>query len=91
MSATEEFEGFVPVTVYLAQHRIEGKAWKFANRRLLQQIEEDKREFLPLVQAQLFFLGGESETPAQFEVLAVSKSQIIAIEPKDVVTSRVGR
>jgi hypothetical protein len=88
----EDYEGFVPVTFYLANHRVEGKVWKFANRRLLQQIEEDKRQFVPVVLAQLFFVGDASrQQVAEFDVLAVGKDHIIAIEPKDVVTQRAPR
>ncbi len=89
MSATEEYEGFVPVSVHLAGHRVEGKAWKFAHRRLLQQIEEDKRQFLPLVEARLYRVEGEeSRLTGEFEVLAVNKAEVLAIEPKDAVVPR---
>jgi hypothetical protein len=103
MTMREEYEGFVPVTFYLADHRVEGKVWKFANRRLLQQLEEDKRQFVPVVLAKLFFTSAPSpgadpsraghppRQPAEFDVLAVSKDHIIAIEPKDTVTPRAPR
>ncbi len=89
MSVTEEYEGFVPVSVHLAGQRVEGKAWKFAHRRLLQQIEEDKRQFIPLVEARLYRLEGqEAHLTGEFEVLAVNKSGVLAIEPKDTVIPR---
>jgi hypothetical protein len=91
MTMREEYEGFVPVVLYLADRRVEGKVWKFANRRLLQQLEEDKRQFIPVVLAKLFFAGEPSRQPAEFDVLAVSKSHIVAIEPKDTVTPRAPR
>jgi len=87
MDVTEASQGFVPVSILMHGQRVEGKAWKFANRRLLQQIEEDKRQFLPVVEAKLYRVqGGCSELAAEFAVLAVSKAAIIAIEPKDTVT-----
>jgi len=92
MALTEEYEGFVPVTLYLANHRVEGKLWKFANRRLLQQMEEDRRQFLPVVLAKLFPVGGSShQEPLEFDVLAVSKDHVMAVEPKDIVTPRASR
>lgn len=87
MAVGEEYQGFVPLSVYLPGQRIEGKAWKFANRRLLQQIEEDKRQFLPVVEAKLYALeAGSARLVAEFDVLAVNKASITAIEPGDIVT-----
>jgi hypothetical protein len=87
MNMGEEFEGFVPISVYLPGQRVDGKAWKFANRRLLQQIEEDTRDFLPVVDAKLYTLNkGSATLTAEFAVLAVNKRNTTAIEPKDAVT-----
>jgi hypothetical protein len=87
MAAAEEFQGFVRVSLFLPAQRVEGRVWKFANRRLLQQIEQDKREFVPVVDARLYTLEGDSERLAgQFDVLAVRKSAVTAIEPQDTVT-----
>ena len=87
MSTAEEYQGFVPVVILLASQHIEGRVWKFANRRLLQQIEQDKREFVPVVEARLYACEGEERRlAAEYEVLAVRKSAIIAIEPLDTVT-----
>jgi hypothetical protein len=80
MAAAEEFQGFVRVSLFLPAQRVEGRVWKFANRRLLQQIEQDKRDFIPVVDARLYTLEGE------FDVLAVRKSAVTAIEPQDTVT-----
>jgi len=92
MAVTEDFEGFVPIVVYVAGHRVEGKVWKFANRRLLQQLEEDKRQLLPVVEAKLSRLPAELEQkPVNFDVLAVNKAQIVAVEPKDTVSARSKR
>ncbi len=53
----------------------------------LQQIEQDKRDFVPVVEARLYALKGKTrELTAEFDVLAVRKSAIIAIEPGDTVT-----
>lgn len=87
MSYREEYQGFVPVSVYLPGQRVDGRAWKYANRRLLQQIEEDSRQFIPLTEARVYALTGEeSRLVGEFDVLAVSKAAIAAIEPKDSVT-----
>jgi len=84
---TEAYQGFVPVTLFLPGQRIEGKAWKFANRRILQQIEEDRRQFLPLVSARIFELGGDpDQRPEELPVLAVSTQRILAIIPGDATT-----
>jgi len=84
---TEAYQGFVPVTLLLPGQRIEGKAWKFANRRLLQQIEEDRRQFLPLVSARIFELDvGRDQDPQELPVLAVSTQRILAIIPGDATT-----
>jgi len=97
MSETEAYQGFVPVTVLLSGQRIEGKAWKFANRRLLQQIEEDRRQFLPLVSVRVYKLdAGCADQPEELPVLAVSTRHILAIVPGDTTTpvapkSRAGR
>jgi len=89
---TEAYQGFVPVTLLLPGQRIEGKAWKFANRRLLQQIEEDRRQFLPLVSARVFDLGaGAGEQPQEVPVLAVSVQSILAIIPGDATTPMAQR
>jgi hypothetical protein len=86
MSVREDFQGFVPLSVYLPNQRVDGKVWKFASRRLLQQIEEDRRQFLPIVEAKLYVLeAGSARLDAQFDVLAVNKAAIMAIEPKDTV------
>ena len=88
MEIREEFQGFVPVSLHLPSQRIDGKAWKFANRRLLQQIEEDKRQFLPIIEAKVYAVDGESARPTgEFDVLAVNRSAVTAIEPKDTVAS----
>lgn len=88
MTMGEEYQGFVPVSIILASQQVEGRVWKFANRRLLQQIEQDKREFVPVVKARLYERKGKTrELTAEFEVLAVRKSAIIAIEPGDTVTA----
>jgi len=87
MAAPEEFQGFVPVTILLATQHVEGRVWKFANRRLLQQIEQDKRDFIPVVEAKLYVRDGDTRRlAAEYEVLAVRKSAVIAIEPLDSVT-----
>jgi hypothetical protein len=87
MTYTEEYQGFVPVSIHIQGQRIDGRVWKFAKRRLLQQIEEDRRQFVPLVDAKLYELQGKSERlVSQFDVLAVSKRAIRAIEPGDTVT-----
>ncbi|MBE9565425.1 MAG: hypothetical protein IMF16_01595 [Proteobacteria bacterium] len=87
MSMREDFEGFVPISVYLPGQRVDGKAWKFANRRLLQQIEEDTRDFLPIVDAKLYTLDKDSAIlTGEFAVLAVNKRNATAIEPKDAIT-----
>jgi hypothetical protein len=89
MAASEEFQGFVPVSILMPGQRLQGKVWKFANRRLLQQIEDDKRQFLPVIEAKLYNVVGDSmELSAEFDVLAVSKAAMLAIEPKDTVTPR---
>ena len=87
---TEAYQGFVPVTLLLPGQRIEGKAWKFANRRLLQQIEEDQRQFLPLVSARIYEAGGDQD-PEELPVLAVSTQRILAIIPGDVTTPMAQR
>ncbi len=87
---TEAYQGFVPVTLLLPGQRVEGKAWKFANRRLLQQIEEDKRQFLPVVSARIYESGVEQE-PEEIPVLAVSTQRILAIIPGDVTTPMAQR
>jgi hypothetical protein len=87
MTMGEEYQGFVPVSIFLASQQVEGRVWKFASRRLLQQIEQDKRDFVPVVEARLYALKGKTRTlTAEFDVLAVRKSAIIAIEPGDTVT-----
>ena len=40
MEASEDFQGFVPISIFIADRRIDGKVWKYASRRLLQQIED---------------------------------------------------
>ena len=87
---TEAYQGFVPVTLLLPGQRIEGKVWKFANRRLLQQIEENKRQFLPVVSARIYETGAEQE-PEELPVLAVSTQRILAIIPGDVTTPMAQR
>jgi hypothetical protein len=87
MTMGEEYQGFVPVSIFLASQQVEGRVWKFANRRLLQQLEQDKREFVPVVEAKLYTLKGKTrELTAEFDVLAVAKRAIIALEPQDTVT-----
>ena len=87
MRRTESYQGFVPVTILLPGRRIVGMAWKFGNRRLLQQIEEDKRQFLPIVTARIFDLTSPAkEQPEELPVVAVSTNQMIAIIPGDVAT-----
>lgn len=87
MPTPEEFQGFVPVTILLASQHVEGRVWKFANRRLLQQIEQDKRDFIPVVEAKVFAHEGPAHRlSAEYDVLAVRKSAIIAIEPLDTIT-----
>jgi len=87
MPTGEEFQGFVPVSIFLPAHRVEGRVWKFANRRLLQQIEQDRREFVPVVEARLFTIERDTERiTGQFDVLAIRKSAIVAIRPQDTVT-----
>ena len=87
MPAPEEYQGFVPVTILLSSQRIEGRVWKFANRRLLRQIEQDRRDFVPMVNAKLYRLDGATRCLAgEYHVLAVRKSAIIAIEPLDTVS-----
>ena len=87
MTMDEEYQGFVPVSIFLASQQVEGRVWKFANRRLLQQLEQDKREFVPVVEAKLYHVKGKTrQLAAEFDVLAVRKSAIIALEPRDTVT-----
>jgi len=88
----EEYQGFVPVSIFLAGQQVEGRVWKFANRRLLQQLEQDKREFVPVVEAKLYNVKGKARQLAgEFAVLAVRKSAIVALEPGDTVTNVVER
>ena len=88
----EEYQGFVPVSIFLASQQVEGRVWKFANRRLLQQLEQDKREFVPVVEAKLYDLKGKArQLTAEFDVLAVRKGAIIALQPHDAVTPVVER
>ena len=92
MASGEEFQGFVSVSIFLTSQQIEGRVWKFANRRLLQQLEQDPRAFVPVVEAKLYNLGGETrQLAAEFDVLAVRKTAIIAIQPQDTVTNVVPR
>ncbi len=92
MTMDEEYQGFVPVSIFLAWQQVEGRVWKFANRRLLQQLEQDKREFVPVVEAKLYNVKGKTRQLAgEFGVLAVRKSAIIALEPGDTVTNVVER
>jgi len=87
MAAREEYQGFVPVTIQLADARIEGQVWKLANCRLLEHIEADRRAFLPVVQARVFRLeGGGESVPAEHEAIAVNKSLILTLVPGDTVT-----
>jgi hypothetical protein len=87
MPTPEEFQGFVAVAIMLTTQQVEGRVWKFANRRLLQQIEQDKRDFIPVIDAKLYVRDGDTRRlAAEYEVLAVRKSAIIAIEPLDLVT-----
>ncbi len=86
MSAPEAFQGFVSVTILLSAQHVEGRVWKFANRRLLQQIEQDKREFIPVIGAKLFHGSRTArELAGEYDILAVRKSAIIAIEPLDTI------
>ena len=88
MPTGEEFQGFVRVPIFLPAQRVEGRVWKFANRRLLQQIEQDPRAFVPVVEAKLYNLGGEvRQLAAEFDVLAIRKTAIVAIQPQDTVTN----
>ena len=92
MTMDEEYQGFVPVSIFLAGQQVEGRVWKFANRRLLQQLEQDKREFVPVVEAKLYNVKGKARQLAgEFAVLAVHKSAIVALEPGDTVTNVVER
>jgi hypothetical protein len=87
MAAREEYQGFVPITIHLADVRIEGQVWKLANHRLLEHLEADRRAFLPVVQARVFRLeGGVESVQAEHEVIAVNKSQILTFVPGDTVT-----
>ena len=87
MAVPEDFQGFVPVSLFLPSQRVDGKVWKFKAHRVLQHIEEDSRRFLPVVEAKVYALGdGPPTLTGEFDVLAVNKSAILAIEPKDTVT-----
>jgi len=89
MEASEDFQGFVPISIFIADRRIDGKVWKYASRRLLQQIEEDDRRFLPVVEAKVYQLDGSSEQlVGEFDVLGVNKSSAIALQPKDTVAQK---
>jgi len=82
----EDYRGFVPVTVLLPGQRIEGNAWKEAGQRLLEHIEGQKRQFLPIVEARIFDLSRPDEAPTMLPILAVNTTAITAIIPGDVVT-----
>lgn len=82
----EEYQGFVPIIVFLPGKRIEGKAWKEGARRLLEHIETEKRQFLPIVQARVSDLTTPDQEPEQVPVIAVNRAAITAIIPGDVVT-----
>ena len=89
MEASEDFQGFVPISIFIADRRIDGKVWKYASRRLLQQIEEDDRRFLPVVEAKVYQLDGSSEQlVGEFDVLGVNKSSVIALQPKDTIAQK---
>jgi hypothetical protein len=83
MAATEEYQGFVPVTLFLPGQRIEGKVWKEGARRLLQHIEAQQRQFLPVVEARVFDLAKPDAAATEHAVLAVSMRSIRAIIPGD--------
>jgi hypothetical protein len=72
--------------LFIAGQRIEGKAWKEAHRRLLEQIEGQKRQFLPVVEAKIFDLSKPDDTPTVLPVVAVNTAAITTIVPGDAVT-----
>jgi len=74
--ACEEFEGFVPVIVLLSDQRGEGKAWKRGGRRLLQDIEERHRQFLPIVDAKVHSLTEPQSPPVLLPLVAVNTAAI---------------
>ena len=89
MEVSEDFQGFVPISIFIADRRIDGKVWKYASHRLLQQIEEDDRRFLPVVEARVYQLEGASEQlVGEFDVLGINKSRVIALQPKDTVVQK---
>ena len=82
----EDYQGFVPITLMLPGQRIEGSAWKEGGQRLLEHIEAQKRQFLPIVEARIFDLSRPDEAPSMLPVLAVNTTAIMVIIPGDVVT-----
>lgn len=83
----EEREGFVPITLILRDRRIEGKVWKQAGWRLLEQIEREGRQFLPIVEAEIAGSAGRLAPDSEHsEVVAVKLSEVVAIIPGDSVT-----
>jgi len=86
MTRDEGYEGFVPITVILPDRCIKGRAWKDAGRRLLDHIEQRKRRFLPIVDAEATGLTGEEPTPKKLPIIAVNTAAIISIIPGDTVT-----
>ena len=82
----EEYQGFVPLVVLLPGKRIEGKAWKAANRRLLQHIEKEARSFLPIVEARVYDLcRPRRKVPVRLPVVAVNTRLVTEIIPGDMV------
>lgn len=57
MGKHEDFVGFVEVTIYTAQHRIDGLIFKAVGKRILEQLDTERREVIPIIQAKVYELS----------------------------------
>ena len=82
MGKHEDFVGFVEVTIYTAQHRIDGLMFKAIGKRILEQLDTERRELIPMIQAKVYDIEGNQPL---FEVdsIAIAKRAIVGVVPKD--------
>lgn len=82
MGQHEDFVGFVEATVYTAQHRIDGLIFKAIGKRLLEQLDTDRRELIPVAQAKVYAIGGDRPL-FEVDTIAIAKRAILGVVPRD--------
>lgn len=61
MASFKDFEGFVPVTILTGGHRIDGLLFKERGKRVIEQLDTDRRELVPIAMAEVLDVKGTEE------------------------------